>query len=801
MFSYSSTNVPFVTKGLGTDTVWLGGGRVGAGIAAHGGIEKIIYYGRQSLGQSAFFAMDARSAYTKLFKPYLLVGAKAYRLELNQTQIYPGGYRSMFRIPGEGIEVEHDVVLVSDAVLQTVRVLRNPRKKQLRLRFAWHEYTRLNPVGRSWGPWNGKMGGNMWSVRVTDQSLEKKPVTTVVEVFPETPLTKEKLGTTWFGVVGDKPITTRLTHLGRRYFETGPFQKGAVTVSALFGHQEAAFRKRAAVLSRAGSRESQAMLDGWDKKIAEVPKLNLGIPAVESFFRLSPLLQESLMPDDLPGGMRASAGTYWVWGWDTLVFCEAYLIAGQAGFLRDALELYHRTAHPTEGVGHQFTTSMELRIPQAPAAQGLYVYALYQYVAYTGDRKTLEKHYPLVLTILKLALASRHSTGLFSGRALFPDLPEYAGHTGHDLSVFNNSIFYQAARTVEHLAGWMKDPATAKTARTIWQDLKKSFDRFWDARTGYWFDSLDSRNLSPRRSHPSHALLCFSPFANELLLGRSASCSRFMAKHLVFANGLRMYPVDSKAFNGDGNQFGQHYPVGGDLLFLKSSALEGRQELLQRWLDWMRQFWDQNTVPEGVTVEAENEGPQYPDAPGGKQPFSGKAWYMGIINAILGVHFDAGGLTFGPGLDRPVRLDGIFHGGRRWNIHTRGKGKYILSLRVNGRQVSATCKIPSDVAVAKSMNVEVVRSSKPAAPLQLLSADGARLSRWKRGKTGFRVRLDSPGPVGIRFFAKKKPTVTWKGRVVASTYVRRTGHGAVLLASDDYGPIAGELVVDSSTSC
>jgi hypothetical protein len=784
MYTYSSAGIPVVKEGLGTDTVWVGGGRIGAGIASHGGIEKIIYYGHQGIGRPPFFRAENRSAYTKLFALYLLVGEKAYRLELNDTELYPGGYRSKFSVPGERIEVEHSVVLTSDTILRTVRVLRNPAKKALRLRVSWHEYTRVTPPGRTWSPWAKRESGKAWTVRIDDPKRTEDART-----VPS--------GTTWFGVVSEKPLTTRLFRAGRRYFEMEPFTKGDVTVSAVFGHSEPAFRKRVSALSRAGSKESATVLAGWEKEIAAAPRLEVGIPAVESFFRLSPLMQESLMPDDLPGGMRASAGTYWVWGWDTLVFCEAYLVAGQAGFLKDALELYHRTAHPTKGVGHQFTTEMEVKIAQAPPAQGLYAYALYQYVAYTGDRKTLEKHYPLILTILKLAKASRNSAGFFSGPALFPDYPQHAGHNGHDLSVFNNSIFYQAARTIEHLAGWMKDAVTAKIARTYWQELGKGFDRFWDKESGYWYDSLDSRNLSPRREHPSHALLCFSPFANELLLPHVAACSRFMAKYLVYPQALRMYPLESKAFNGDGNQLGQHYPVGGDLLFVKSSAHEGRQDLLKLWLDWMKRFWDQNTVPEGVTVEAENEGPDYPDEPGGKQPFSGKSWYMGIIHAILGVYFDAGGLTFGPGLDRSVEIDGIRFGGRHWNIHTRGKGTSIERLRVNGRDLSGTCKIPADFAVAKVMKVEVFRSAKPAGAFQLLSADGASLNQWKATKTGCHVRVGLPGPAVIRFYSKTKPVVTWKGKTVAFSYSTRTGEGSLLLSSDEYGTTTGVLAIES----
>ncbi len=791
--SFTRLEVPLVKEGLGTDTVWFGGGRLGVCVAAHGGIERIVYYGRQSIGRASFFTNDTRSAYAKLFKVYLLVEGKAYRMELNQTRLYPGGYSSRFIVPESGIEVEHDLILVSDAIHQTVRVIRNSKKKPLRLRISWHEYTRVNTGGRAWGEWEDKLAPNTWAREIVDKPPpQKKPA----EVPWHGIISTESRASTWFGLVSEKPMTTRLTYTGRRFFETGAFRAGSVTVAALFGHDKSDFLMRAEAIRQKGSKESRAMISEWDKRLEVLPRVKLGMPTVESFFRLSPLILEALMPADLPGGMRASVGSYWVWGWDTLVHCEAYLAAGQHRFLRDALELYHRTAHPAHGVGHQFGTEMELKIPQAPAAQGLYTYALYQYVAYTGDTGVLAKHYSLVLRILELALTSGHREGLFEGRALFPDHPEFAGHNGHDISVFNNSIFYQAARVAEHLAGWMDDPAAAKKSRDVWQGLGKSFHRFWDSKRDYWLDSIDIRDWSPRRSYPSHALLSFSPFAQELMRGREAACSHFMAENLVFSGGVRMYPLWDSSFNGDGNQLGQQYQVN-DLFFVKTQAHAGRQDLLKKWLGWLDQFWSQNTVPEGVTIEAENEGPLLPDCPGGKQPFSAKAWYMGILNAILGIHFDAGGATVGPGLDQTVLVDGIYFAGARWTFRTQGKGRHILSLRVNGIEIAGTGKIPADVVKSKTIRVEIKRSAKPLARPQLLSADGARLSKWQSHKAGFQAQLEFPGSVFVRYAARRKPRVTWLGQSIPTEYDKRTGLGQIFLASETYQPVGGILHLES----
>ncbi|HEY3377260.1 MAG TPA: hypothetical protein VGL77_07165 [Armatimonadota bacterium] len=776
----TALNLMTEPRGVGSSAVWFACGRVGARVADHGALEAIIYYGNQPMDSQAFYQVSERTAYVKLFTPYLLVESRAYQLELRDTQNYPGGYVSHLTLPAEAIEIEHALILLNDTLLYRVRVLRNPRNLPLRLRLALHEYTRATPAGRVWGEWQEDVASGALACRVTD------PARTVDETAE-----------TWLGVVASTPLSTKLFISGRRYFETEVLADDMAIAGLLFAPSEADLVTRATHLQQDGAAEGTAKLAHWQARLHASPCISLGHPAAESFFRQAPLICESLMPDDLPGAMRAAIGHYWVWGWDTLVYCDSYLAAGNTAFVRDALELYRHCADPALGIAHQFTEQMTLSIPQALPAQGLYANMLYQYAAYTGDMAVVREYYPFARTIFQRTLAQARHADLFAGIALFPDFPQFAGQTGHnDLSTFNNAIFYQAARGMEYLAGMVGDMETAVSARAAWLALEPSFRTvLWDAEHGYWFDSAASDDLAPRRSYPAHAILWFTPFARELVADREAACADFIAHNHVVEGGLRMYPAWDPAFNGDGNQLAQHYPVGSDLLFLKMMTATGQQALLARWLGWLDAFWQQYTVPEGLTLEAENDGPHRPDCPGGKQPFCAKAWHMGIISALAGIEIDGGGLTIAPGLDTPLTLDNLIVKGQRYRVTTQGSGRYLHALSVNGTPVVGTCKAPADLCTGQTVTLEVTRGAHPLPCPQLLAADGATLCNVMSDPLGLRTRLTSPGAVRVWFRAPSMPVVTWQGETLPIHYETSTGLGRALLVPGASGLLSGELRV------
>jgi hypothetical protein len=352
---------------------------------------------------------------------------------------------------------------------------------------------------------------------------------------------------------------------------------------------------------------------------------------------------------------------------------------------------------------------------------------------------------------------------------------------------------------MEHLAAMFGDNETAFSARDAWQKMEKSFrELFWDHEKGFWVDSIDSETLEKRLSYPSHSILWINSFAKDIIEGREEDCAKFMATQLVSKGGIKMYPRWNFAFNGDGNQLGQYYPTGPDLFFLKVMGVTGRQEMLSRWLGWVEAFWDQYTVPEGVTLEAENDGPQRPDCPGGKQPFTIKPWQMGLINAIAGIDFDIGGLTVCPGLESPVTLERIPFRGRQIMFKTKGEGKYVRKITVNGRPVIGSCKIPADHCSDGELNINVTRSpERPTFPM-ILSADGASLSRLKSGGEALSVHLSSPGSARIWIYSPVMPELRWQGKPIETTYREQTGCCQILL-SPEASSLEGDLLIACGT--
>ena len=85
-------NIPFIPQGLGHDRVSFTGGRVGVDMTEKGGITRVMFFGQQPLGRQDFFnSGDPLSSFTKIFRPYVVIGEKIYYLSLNNTLLYPFG--------------------------------------------------------------------------------------------------------------------------------------------------------------------------------------------------------------------------------------------------------------------------------------------------------------------------------------------------------------------------------------------------------------------------------------------------------------------------------------------------------------------------------------------------------------------------------------------------------------------------------------------------------------------------------------------------------------------------------------
>lgn len=781
-----SAGRPYTRGGLGRSACWISGGRTACSLVDHGGIEEIAWFGDQPLHRQTFFRGSFRSAYARVFRAQLLVGDRTWTLGVGDGVVHPSGWSGRMRIPEAGVEIELAVVCENNALIQAVRVLRNPHRHLIGMRLMLRDYLRIQLERRSWSPWVLKDGAAVCTV--TDQPAPKQDAGhgelnagQLAFTYPDS----NDPRTTLIGVVGDGKVAMRAYRSQLRSFEIAPGRRSAIGLALVFAANSAAYRAERAHYRRGVATAAWATMVEWGTTERGAPRPQGLSPEVTSFAQQVPALVRGAMPGDLPGAMRASYNSYWVWGWDTLVHAHTYLLNGIDDLIAPALNLYARTAHPAYGIGHSFDKRMRPLLTQPQTAQGLFAIAAWQLWALRGDLESARRHWPFIVRWLAKCRAHPARDGLFVGMALIPDFPQDAGEDGDDLSPFNNSVMYQACRCIEGLAGALGDAATAASAATVTMAMRVGFARrLWDSRRGFWNDSVKASTFARRPSYPAHALIWVTPFCRELVNDAEAAAA-FAERHLRMAGGIRPYPTWDPAFNADGNQLAQHYAPGQDPLYLRLMAMTGRQKRLREWLSWKDQFWGNLTVPEGVTVEAENDGPERPDLPGGRQMFAVKAWSDGLFGAILGITVDPGGLTVEPGLDGPLSWHGIPAFGRRLTVQVSGAGAHVAKIVVDGTAWIGTRKIP--LSGIGALTIQVVRTAKAPGHPQLRSADGAEVlsSAVLRGQ--LKVRLAAPGRTLVRVWAAKKPRITVVGVPATVSWDRASGIAEMWLAACPQG--------------
>lgn len=768
----TDTGRPRTYGGLGCSTCWLSAGRVACSVVDHGGIERLKFFGDQALHRQGLFAAPFRSSYPRIFRAQLLVEDRVYTLGIGDGALHPSGWTGVLALEEEAMVVEVSLVCRNHSLIQSVRTLENPKRKKIGLRLMLRNQTRVQFADRTWSPWQaekgfatcsvvdeGRPGAGMDSIAV-DEQRQSVRIRYADEAEPRT---------TWIGVVGDRKVVMRTWLSDLTGFIMEPANCAQVGLAVVFGGKREAFQSECQRLARRTSKLAWATVAEWQKQEKTAPRPE-GLPeVVESFARQAPALIRAVMPDDLPGAMRANFDGYWVWGWDSLFQAHVPLLAGLENSVPDMLDLFARTANPEWGIAHAFDPRMRLYLSQMPSVQGLFAIAAWHHWAVTGDLGLARRHWSFLVQWLDKAKNQARREGLAIGTSLFPDHPQCAGQTGRDLGAMDNATVYQALRALEQLADALGDTATAGASAAISDACRAGFRKhLWDEAEGFWYDSVDADTLLPRPSHPSLAIFWSSPFARELVHDHCRAAS-FMERNLRCPGGLRMYPRTDPAFNADGNQLGQHYPPAGDSTYMRLMAETGRQDRLQEWLGWTETAWRMLTVPEGCTLEAENDGPHRPDNPGGKQLFSVKTWYDVLLGAILGIAVDNGGLTAEPGLDGPLQWSGLPFHDRRWCVVVKGSGRHVKSVTVGGKKWTGTCKVPLPRKGESVITISRT-STAPRHPI-LLSADGATIISSAALRQRLSIRITSTSRVLLRFWCPLEPSITINGSIALSSWL------------------------------
>ncbi len=680
-------NIPFMPKGVELGQVWFSGGRTGATMLGHGGIGEILYYGSQLQSGHTFFRSGLpQSAWAKLLRVCIVIDGTPYYPEFNNTRLYPFGYTSECTLGG--VEFQHELILLNDAIVQRIIVTSNPAKRQLSLKLILHGHSKVTPSQRLWSAWDMDASLNALRICATDTMSDDECRQQIADKAKELRLdflvSDVPRGQTHIAIGSTLDTTMTCTNHGFKYYlDTNAFTDEAAFFIA-FAPDDTNLSQRVRVLRQESGAECVKAIFDYGVRIAHSPQISIpGRAAVQSCLTNLPTVIDSLEVKDIPGGFRAAAHGYWIW-LDLFFNASAFTLSNDADSLRDMLRLFRSFADPELGMPKLVTTTMRPLSGAEWVEQCLFISAFYHYYCQTGDRVMLAEMYPFLTWLMDKCLQNEAlDSGLIEGIGM-PDFP--MDMDGHDLCSSGNSIAYQALKAVGSLARESGDTANAERYMRQARKCRDSFlQHFYDEDRGYFVDSVSDKDFSKRSHYPVFAILWVTHFAADLLGDHAGPIAEFQATNFTRPHGIGgMIPRWDTAYPADGNQLIAYYPSWSEVFYRNTMRLAGRPKELDKWFDDVEWFWNQLTLPEGFTYDAENEGFTV-DNPGCKQAFGGQAWYAVFFSAILGLAIDEQGLMISPTpVCRKISVKGLIVRGNRIDVKLTGKAQ-CFSVTVNGK--------------------------------------------------------------------------------------------------------------------
>ena len=466
-----------------------------------------------------------------------------------------------------------------------------------------------------------------------------------------------------------------------------------------------------------------------------LPKIKTGVKAIDDFCKIAPLFHESAKADK-NGIIRAKTSRYWSWGWDSMVANDTTVACWQDGeLIRGMLDYFEETADEEKGWAHWFRPDNSVRQYATPAAQGIYISLLFDYIDNTGDTSALEKHYGFAKKIFyKMLKIEKSGTGLFISPSLFPDYPECVQETGRDISLFNNSVAYNALRGMEKLAALYGDGETEAIARSTAKRTEENFFKtFYNGEKGFLAFSVDADEMKRRDVYSICGYFWDSDFHDELLGKKVASLIDFIVKNGINKLTFINYVLWGGTYDGDANQLHETWGVVEEDI-LRIAKYTGHTELIDHWIKKVEYWMSMLTCPEGESYEYETDDPGYDRwncDPGTWQTYTVRKWYKIIVKILLGISFDEGGLTFAAPL-KGYSVKNLKYFGKRYEIKTEGDGKLINCISVNGKILKGTKKIPCDL-LDKSVN-KIVISLYDGEKYGVIKASGVKITEYYEDK-------------------------------------------------------------------
>ena len=520
-----------------------------------------------------------------------------------------------------------------------------------------------------------------------------------------------------------------------------------------------------------------------------MPELISPDQELNSYFSMMPMYNEALKITDYPGGTRAKTSNYWIWGWDGMSNNSSTAYWGDTGHIKNLLKFYKETADPAGGIIHALTYDMKPKLISSIPAQCMYITLLQLYYDQTNDIEGLKDNYEFAKKIFNMALAKEvKETGLCLGLSLTPDFMNLTGETGNDISAFNNSTFYCAARSMNRISAILGDKEILKKTQDIITKIENNFLKyFFDKEKRYIVSSIDASTFAQRQDYQSYSLRWENAYYRDLVNPVFKDCLEFFATNLVCKPGIRAIPLWCSSYDADANQLHGWWPVS-DESFVRMVNEFNRKDLMEQWIGWLTYWYKNLTCPEGVSCLLETDEPEldrWSAMKGTWYAHSCREFYQGIIHSIVGVDADAGGITFYPYSGEEMKLLGMHYLGKTFDIDMKGSGPYIEYIEVNGKKIQGTNKLPLEYYQNdKHVMVTVKRSTMNQYPVSVKSGAGIILKNFNYNKGIIKAGLIGAGEVNLNIISWKKPMVKAGGKQVKVEYNEQAKLGYIKLTLD-----------------
>lgn len=702
------------------------------------------------------------------FRYYLVKNNLNYKAEYTNSRIWPFGIESEWTF--DGVVFKHKVLAVNEAMVFQIQT---PEKLPDNYRFKFDfksafglSYADAQDIrfptqpGRKWKPWVFKKEENIFEGGYYEEGITETDgytlCTTIGATFPME-----------YQSDANKHILKLLSPVLK------PSTSYSFVVTFGPGASEAiiANNEMTASLDEKISRQ----YNRYEHIRETMPVLVSPYTELNSYFSLHPMYHEALKITDYPGAIRAKTSNYWVFGWDGFTNNNSTAYWGDTEHIKNMLEFYRKTAHPRFGVLHGVNYDMQSGVPASGPSQGMYLTMLEMYYNMTNDLEELKDKYEFAKKIFKIIADTEvGETGLGKGLSLYPDYMSLILETGNDISSFNNSVFYCAARSMNHLSSVMNDKETIELTGQFIRKMEENYLKlFYDKEKGYVAASLDASTLAQRPVYQSSSFRMENFYLRELSEPILKNVLDFYTKNFVSKAGIRPIPVWGISYSADGNQLHSWWPVC-DEFYARLINEFDRKDLIEQYIGYQNYFYRNLTSPEGVSIYVETDEPEFDrwtTLKGAWQAYTSRTWYQTVIHSVVGVDADAGGITFFPYSGEEMQLLGLHYRGKTFDIDMKGSGPFIRYLEVNGKRIEGTNKLPLEYFTGeKHQKITVQRTGEKTVPAFIKYATGVAIKNYSINNGEIKAKLSGAGMGRIYVYAEKATVVKIGGKKVNLSY-------------------------------